>query len=81
MEKRLREEEAERLKREIEKDKKKIKESQDLKTERIKEKYYFEKKLLKTLPQCIELNLIAKEFKRNINMSVKMLMYSSEPDE
>lgn len=25
-----------------------------------KEKYYFERKLLKTLPKCIELNLIAK---------------------
>ena len=29
---------------------------------------------MKTLPKCIELNLIAKEFKRNISMSVKMLL-------
>jgi hypothetical protein len=29
-------------------------------TENNKEKYYFERKLLKTLPKCIELNLIAK---------------------
>lgn len=34
-----------------------------------------------TLPQITELNLIAKEFKRNITMTSKILMYSSEPDQ
>ena len=29
----------------------------------------------------MELNLIAKEFKRNISVSAKMLMHSSDPDE
>lgn len=37
--------------------------------------------MLKTLPQCIELNLIAKEFKRNISMSVKMLLSDQREDE
>lgn len=36
---------------------------------------------MKTLPKCIELNLIAKEFKRNISMSVKMLLPNSEGEE
>ena len=57
-----------------EKGKKNLQARESQQKERIKEKYYFEKKLLKTLPKCIELNLIAKEFKRNITMSVKMLL-------
>lgn len=34
--------------------------SENQQKERTKEKYYYERKLLKTLPKCIELNLIAK---------------------
>lgn len=49
--------------------------------EKTKEKYYFERKLLKTLPKCIELNLIAKEFKKNVSMSVKMMLANDEEDE
>lgn len=37
--------------------------------------------MLKTLPKCIELNLIAKEFKRNISMSVKMMLMDSEGED
>lgn len=81
MEKRLREEEAEKLRREIEKDKKKMKEKESQKSERTKEKFYFEKKLLKALPKCIEINLIAKEFKRNISIFAKMLMHSTDPED
>lgn len=33
------------------------------------------------MPKCIELNLIAKEFKRNISMSVKMLLPNEKDDE
>jgi hypothetical protein len=33
---------------------------------------------MKTLPKVIELNLIAKEFKRNISMSVKMMLFSQD---
>ena len=74
-------EEEKKLIMEIEKDKKKIQDRETQQKERIKEKYYFEKKLLKTLPKCIELNLIAKEFKRNISMSVKMLLPNEKEDD
>jgi kinesin family protein 13 len=46
----------------------------------VKEKYYFENKLMKTLPKVIELNLIAKEFKRNISMAVKMMLFSQDSE-
>lgn len=45
-----------------------------------RDKYHFEKKLLKTLPKCIELNLIAKEFKKNVMMSVKMILSNGDDD-
>lgn len=82
IERRLREEkvqEAKRLKEEIEKKKERLLEGNFETREQHKEKYYFERKLLKTLPKCIELNLIAKEFKKHIIMSVKMML--SHPDE
>ncbi len=60
--------------KEIESKKRKLIDSETQQKEKTKEKYYFEKKLLKTLPKCIELNLIAKEFKKNISMSVKMML-------
>ena len=60
--------------KEIEKNKRKIKDSENQQQEHSKQKYYYERKLLKTLPKCIELNLIAKEFKKNVSMSVKMMM-------
>jgi len=37
-----------------------MKDSESQQKEKTKEKYYLERKLLKTLPKCIELNLIAK---------------------
>lgn len=49
--------------------------------EKSKEKYNFERSLLKTLPKCIELNLIAKEFKKNVSMSVKMMLANEEDEE
>ena len=36
---------------------------------------------MKTLPKCIELNLIAKEFKKNVSMSVKMMLADDDYDE
>ena len=37
--------------------------------------------MLKTLPKCIELNLIAKEFKKNVMMSVKMMLSDGDEEE
>lgn len=54
---------------------------EDNKHSRVKEKYLFEKKMLKVLPICNEINLIAKEFRRNITMVVKMLMSNQDPDD
>lgn len=51
-----------------------MKDNETQQHEKTKEKYYFERKLLKTLPKCIEINLIAKEFKKNVSMSVKMML-------
>jgi len=66
--------------KEIESRKQKMIDSQTQQKEKTKEKYYFERKLLKTLPKCIELNLIAKEFKKNISMSVKMMLANEDDD-
>ena len=73
--------EAKKLKEEIEKKKERLRQGDFKVKEQNKEKYYFERKLLKTLPKCIELNLIAKEFKKNVTMSVKMLLSDGEEDE
>lgn len=35
---------------------------------------------MKTLPKVIELNLIAKEFKRNISLSAKMMLFNQDSD-
>jgi len=35
---------------------------------------------MKTLPRVIEINLIAKEFKRNISMTTKMMLFSEETE-
>lgn len=35
---------------------------------------------MKTLPKVIELNLIAKEFKRNISMTVKMMLFNQDSE-
>jgi hypothetical protein len=51
-----------------------MKDSETQRTEKSKEKFTFERSLLKALPKCIELNLIAKEFKKNVAMSVKMML-------
>jgi hypothetical protein len=58
-----------------------MKDSETQQQEKTKEKYYFERKLLKTLPKCIELNLIAKEFKKNVSMSVKMMLADDDYDD
>ena len=63
IERRIREErlqEAKKLKEEIEKKKERLREADFNIKDRNKDKYHFERKLLKTLPKCIELNLIAK---------------------
>ena len=73
--------EAKKLKEQIEKKKERLREGDFKVKEQNKQKYYFERKLLKTLPKCIELNLIAKEFKKNVMMSVKMLLSDAEEDE
>lgn len=48
---------------------------------RNKQKYFSEKKLLSVVPNCSEINLIAKEFKRNITMAVKIFMFSEENED
>ena len=73
--------EAKKLKEQIEKKKERLREG-DFKTNQAnREKYNFERKLLKTLPKCIELNLIAKQFKKNLQMSVKMMLSDGDEDD
>lgn len=48
---------------------------------RNQKKYFSEKKLLSVVPNCSEINLIAKEFKRNIAMAVKIFMFNEETEE
>jgi hypothetical protein len=33
------------------------------------------------LPKCIELNLIAKEFKKNLSLAVKMMLSDGDEDD
>lgn len=68
------------LEKEIENEKKRIKDEENQRKNKVKEKYYFENKLMKTLPKVIELNLIAKEFKRNISMAVKMMLFNQDSE-
>lgn len=77
----VRQEQAAKLQEEIQKKKEKLRDNEFKFKENNKEKYYFERKLLKTLPKCIEINLIAKEFKKNISMNVKMLLSDAEDDD
>ena len=46
-----------------------------------KEAHFFERKLLKALPKCIELNLIAKEFHKNVALAVKMVLSDYEVED
>lgn len=81
IERKIRQEQALKLKEEIEKKKEKLRDNEFKVKENNKQKYYFERKLLKTLPKCIEINLIAKEFKKNVAMSVKMMLSDTEDDD
>ena len=67
--------------KEIESKKRNLKDNENQQKEKTKEKYFFERKLLKTLPKCIQLNLIAKQFKKNVSMSVKMMLADDDYDD
>ena len=60
IERKLREEQAAALKEEIEKKKRTMRDFEFQTKKSHKETHLFERKLLKALPKCIELNLIAK---------------------
>lgn len=66
--------EAEKVRKELEREreKKKIQEDENQKKNKIKEKNFLEHKLSKYLPKILEVNLIAKELKRNITMNPKL---------
>lgn len=69
--------EMEERRKELEKEekKKKIQDDETRIKQRFKEKHHLENKLTKILPKILEVNLIAKELKRNISMVAK-LVYS-----
>lgn len=75
--------EADRVKRELERElkKKEIQKEETLKRFKLKEKHYLEQKLSKYLPKLMEINMIAKELKRNIQFSPKLQYFYVDPNE
>jgi kinesin family protein 13 len=66
--------ELEKMRLDIEKERQKIKDAEQAQKSKMNEKNYFEHKLTKYIPKVIEVNLIAKEFKRNVSMAVKLFL-------
>lgn len=55
-----------------EKARKQYEDEETMKKYRIKEKNFIENKLQKYLPKVLEVNLIAKELKRNVSLEAKL---------
>jgi kinesin family protein 13 len=56
-----------------------IEDEETMKKYRIKEKNFIENKLSKYLPKVLEVNLIAKELKRNVSLQAKLkYVYDTE---
>jgi len=75
--------EADKMQRELEREKQRklLWDEESLKKYKIKEKHYLELKLTKYLPKVLEVNLIAKELKRNVSLSVKLVYFFTDQAE
>lgn len=75
--------ESERAQRELERERqrKEIQEEETLKIYKQKEKTYLENKLSRYLPKILELNLIAKELKRNVTFQAKLTYFYQDSHE
>lgn len=69
--------ETEKTQRELERERqrKEIQEEENLKIFKTREKTYLENKLSRYLPKILELNLIAKELKRNVSFQAKLTYF------
>jgi kinesin family member 13 len=75
--------EAERAKKELERElkKKELQSEETLKRFKQKERHYLEQKLSKYLPKVMEINMIAKELKRNVHFAPKLSYNYVDPNE